>query len=309
MTRDKPEAFSELRRAFSGLRREETISGYLFLLPNFLIFTAFTIFPILFAFYITFTDWDLGHPPRFSGLENYTYMVEDHLFWKAVGNSFYYTFGAVPIGIFIALCLAMLMNRQIPGRIVFRTIYFLPQVTLVVASALIWKWIYHPDLGLINYMLRQIGIQGPQWLYSTTWSMPAVIIVCNWMGIAPSALILLAGLQGIPEELLEAAEIDGANSLQRIWNVTLPMLSPALFFVMVISLIGAMQTFAQFYIMTGGGPAFATTPLVLYIYRIAFSWYRMGYASTVAMMLFLIILAFTLLQWKVARTWVYGFET
>jgi multiple sugar transport system permease protein len=308
MQTNKPGFFGELRRAFSGIRREETIAGYLFLLPNLLGFLAFTLFPILFALYITFNDWDLSGLPGFIGFGNYTQLVSDDLFWKSLGNSFYYTFVAVPTGIFAAFCLALLMNRQIRGVLIFRTIYFLPKVTLVVASALVWNWIYHPDFGLINYLLHQVGITGPRWLHSTTWAMPAVIIMSNWMGIAPATLILLAGLQGIPQELYEAGEIDGAGAWQRLRHITLPMITPALFFVVVISLIEAMQTFSQFYIMTEGGPAYATTPLVLYAYQNAFQWYKMGYASTMAAVLFLIILVITLIQWKVAKVWVYGFE-
>lgn len=304
----KPGAFAELRRAFTGLSREETIAGYLFILPNVLIFLAFTLFPIGFAFVLTGTDWDLSGAKNFVGLANFATMVRDPLFWKALFNSFYYTFVAVPTGIFVAFCLALLMNRRIWGRIAFRTIYFLPHVTLAVASALVWNWIYQPDLGLLNYALSLIGIQGPRWLYSTTWAMPSVIIMSNWMGIAPAILIFLAGLQGIPIELIEAAEIDGANGGQKMRYVMLPLLTPAIFFVVVTSLIGAMQSFSQFYIMTQGGPAYATTPLVLYIFRNAFEWYKMGYAATVASALFAVILLITLIQWRVAKNWVYGFQ-
>ncbi len=300
--------FSELRSAFTGLRRSETIAGYIFILPNFLLFMAFTLFPIAFAFYLTFTDWDLSGATRYVGFANFAAMLDDPLFWKTTGNTFYYTFVAVPTGVFVAFWLAVMMNRQIWGRITYRTLYFLPHVTLAAASALVWNWIYHPDLGLLNYLLGRIGIDGPPWLHSTTWAMPSVIIMSNWMGIAPAILILLAGLQGIPTELLEAAEIDGAGAWQKMRSVTLPLLTPALFFVVVTSLIGAMQTFTQFYIMTQGGPAYATTPLVLYIFRNAFEFYKMGYAAAIAIALFSIILVITIIQWRVAKTWVYGFE-
>ena len=210
--------------------------------------------------------------------------------------------------LFVAFWLAVMMNRQIWRRLTYRTLFFLPHVTLAAASALVWNWIYHPDLGLLNYLLGQVGIQGPQWLHSTTWAMPSVIVMSNWMGIAPAILILLAGLQGIPTELIEAAEIDGATAWQKMRSITLPLLTPALFFVVVTSLIGAFQAFTQFYIMTQGGPAYATTPMVLYIFRNAFEFYKMGYAATIAIALFSIILVITVIQWRVARTWVYGFE-
>ena len=234
---------SELRRAFTGLRRGETIAGYLFLLPNFLGFIVFMLFPILFAFYIMLTDWSLAKPPQFVGLDNFNTMVNDRLFWKSLGNSFYYTFVAVPTGIFIAFWLALALNRKMRGIIFFRTIYFLPQITLTVAAATIWRWIYQPELGLINYILGLIGIDGPNWIHDTRWAMPAVIIMSNWQGIGFAMLILLAGLQGIPEEYYEAAAIDGASEMQRMRFVTLPMLSPAIFFVVVTSLINAFQSF------------------------------------------------------------------
>lgn len=304
----KQRSVSEFRSAFTGLRRSETIAGYMFILPNFLLFMTFTLFPIGFAVFLTFTDWDLSGASQYVGFANFRTMFGDNLFWKTTGNSFYYTFVAVPTGVFAAFWLATMMNRPILGRITYRTLYFLPHVTLAAASALVWNWIYHPDLGLLNYLLAQVGIQGPRWLHSTTWAMPAVIVMSNWMGIAPAILIFLAGLQGIPTELLEAAGIDGAGAWQKLKSVTLPLMTPAIFFVVVTSLIGAMQAFTQFYIMTQGGPAYATTPLVLYIFRNAFQFYKMGYAATIATALFSIILVITVIQWRVAKSWVYGFE-
>jgi len=300
--------FGGLRRAFTGLQREETITGYLFILPNFVGFCAFTLFPIVFAFAMTFTDWDLSKSRSFIGLGNYAHLVGDRLFWKTLGNSMYYTFVAVPTGVFVAFWLALLMNRKMKGVILFRTLYFLPQITLVVATALVWNWIYHPELGLLNYVLRRIGLPGQNWLHSTTWAMPAVIVMSNWQGIAPAILILLAGLQGIPQEFYEAAEIDGASALGKLFYVTIPLLSPTIFFVVVTSLIGALQAFSQFFIMTQGGPAYATTPLVLYIFQNAFEFFNMGYGATLATVLFVVILIITIIQWKVANTWVYGFE-
>jgi multiple sugar transport system permease protein len=304
----KSSPWADFKRAFTGLRREETISGYLFILPNLLGFLTFTVFPIFFTFYLSLSQWDLSKKPQFVGLSNFTSLGSDELFWKTLGNSFYYTFGAVPIGIFLAFVLALLLNQKIKGVIAFRTIYFLPQVTLVVASAIVWGWIYQPDFGLINYILSLVGIHGPKWIYSSVWAMPSVIIYCNWMGIAPSALILLAGLQGIPEEMYEAAEIDGASEWGRLRFITLPLITPSLFFVVVTSLIGAMQTFSQFYILTKGGPNFATTPLVMYIFNMGFSWFKFGNASAIAIVLFAILLIITLIQWRVASRWVYGFS-
>ena len=298
---------AEFLSAFTGLRRDETIAGYAFLLPNLVGFVVFMLFPILFAFYIMLTDWSLTKTPQFIGLQNFDTMVNDRLFWKTLGNSFYYTFVAVPTGIFIAFWLALALNRKMRGIIFFRTIYFLPQITLTVAAATIWRWIYQPELGLINYMLGLIGIDGPNWIHDTRWAMPAVIIMSNWQGIGFAMLILLAGLQGIPEEYYEAASIDGASGRQRMRYVTLPMLSPAIFFVVVTSLINAFQSFDQFFILTQGGPAHSTTPLTLYIFQNAFSFFKMGYGAALAAVLFVIILIITLVQWQLARRWVFGF--
>jgi multiple sugar transport system permease protein len=299
---------SELRRAFSGLQREESTAGYLFILPNLLGFLAFSLLPIAFAAYITMTDWNLSKPPIFVGGQNFVTLVKDDLFWKTLWNTAYYTFVAVPTGVFIAFWLAVLMNRKMRGVIVLRTIYFLPQITLTVAAAVVWSWLYHPELGLFNYLLDKIGIEGPRWLQSTTWAMPAIIIMGNWHGIGFAMLILLAGLQGIPEEYYEAAEIDGGNAWQRLRFITVPLLTPTIFFVVVTSLIGAFQGFDQFYVMTNGGPAKATTTLVLYIFQNGFTFFKMGYGSALAFVLFVCILLITLVQWWLANRWVYGFQ-
>jgi multiple sugar transport system permease protein len=298
----------EFRRAFTGLQREETLAGYLFLLPNFLGFLFFSLFPIAFAFYITLTNWSLSKPPEFVGLANFVTLWNDELFWKTLGNSAYYTFVAVPTGVFIAFWLAILMNRKMRGVLFLRTIYFLPQITLTVAAAVVWTWIYHPELGLFNYLLGLIGIEGPNWLTSTKWAMPAVIIMGNWQGIGFAMLVLLAGLQGIPQEYYDAAEIDGANARQVLRYVTVPLLTPTIFFVVVTSLIGAFQGFDIFYIMANGGPAKATTTLVLYVYQNGFTFFKMGYGAALAAVLFLLILTITLIQWRLAKSWVFGFD-
>ncbi len=291
----------------SGLRRQEEVAGFLFILPNFIGFLVFLVFPILSAVYLTFTDWDLGAAPVFNGLENFRAMINDDIFRKAFGNTFYYTFVAVPTGVFLAFCLALGVNRPMRGVFAFRLIYFLPHVTLTVAAAIVWAWIYHPEFGLINYLLGLMNIQGPNWLFNSKSAMPALIIMSNWKGIGYAMLIFLAGLQGIPQELYEAAIMDGANGWYRLLKITIPMLSPTTFFVLTTSFIGAFQGFDQFYIMTQGGPSFATTTLVLHIFNNGFSYFKMGYASAMAFVLFLCILLITLVQWTSARTWVHGF--
>lgn len=307
-----PTTASAKRRdsAFHGLRRAETIAGYLFVLANLLGFLLFNALPIVAAFALSATAWDLSTTtgPQWVGLQNFGQIWQDDLALKTLRNTFYYSFAAVPSGVFVAFCLALLLNRKIPGRLFFRFVYFVPYITLSVAIAIVWKWLYHPDLGLFNYLLAFVGIKGPNWLFSTTWAMPAVIILSNWRGIGYAMLIFLAGLQGIPEEYYEAATIDGATSGQKLRHITLPLLSPTTFFVLVTSFIGAFQGFDQFYLLTNGGPAFSTTTLVLYIYNNGFGYFKMGYAAALAVALFVIILIITLIQWRVSKNWVYGAE-
>lgn len=296
------------RRGMSGRQRRNLIAGYAFLVPNLLGVLAFSLFPIITTLYLTFTEWDLSSRPQFTGLRNFVLMARDDLFWKTLGNTFYYTFAAVPIAIFLAFWLALLLDRRMRGVLSFRVIYFLPHVTLTVAASIIWAWIFQPEYGLINFMLGRIGLQGPYWLTDSRWAMISLIIMSNWKGIGYAMLIFLAGLQGIPGELLDAATVDGANPWRKLWHVKVPLLTPTIFFVLTTSFIGAFQAFDQFMIMTRGGPAFATTPLVLYIYQNGFAHFKMGYATSMATVLFMCILAITLFQWKVARRWVYGFD-
>ena len=300
-----PETGSE---TLSGLRRKEAQAGYLFILPNFIGFMVFAVFPILAAIYLTFTDWDLAGTPSFTGLGNFTKMAQDDLFWKSLGNTFYYSFVAVPTGVFAAFWLAILINRKMRGVLVFRVIYFLPHVTLTVAAAIVWSWLYHPEFGLFNYLLGLVGIEGPNWLFNRNWAMPAIIIMSNWQGIGYAMLIFLAGLQGVPQELYEAAIVDGATGWQRLRHITVPMLSPTTFFVLTTSFIAAFQGFDQFFVMTNGGPAFATTTLVLHVFNNGFQYFKMGYASSMATVLFLCILVITLIQWRAAKRWVHEFD-
>ena len=293
-------------RRWSGLTRKRAINGYLFLLPNFLGFLAFSVFPIGVAIYLTFTDWDLASTPRFTGLGNFVRMIDDWLFHRAMVNTFYYTFVAVGSGIVIAFFLALLINRKMRGVLIFRVVYFLPQVTLTVAAAIVWLWIYHPEFGLVNYLLGLLGIKGPFWLTNSKWAMPAIIIMSNWKGVGYAMLVFLAGLQGIPEELYEAAIVDGASGLRQLWHITIPMVSPTTFFVLTTSLIGAFQAFDQFYVMTKGGPSFSTTTLVLHIFNNGFQYFKMGYSTSMAAVLSICILVITLIQWKAAGWWVHS---
>lgn len=296
------------RRGMTGRRRRNLIAGYAFLIPNLVGVLVFSLFPIVTTLYLTFTEWDLSSAPRFTGLRNFVAMAQDDLFWKTIGNTFYYTFVAVPVAVFLAFWLALLLDRKMKGVLSFRVIYFLPHVTLTVAASIIWAWIFQPEYGLINYALSYVNIDGPYWLTDSRWAMISIIIMSNWKGIGYAMLIFLAGLQGIPPELLDAATVDGATPWRKLRHVKIPLLTPTIFFVLTTSFIGAFQAFDQFMIMTQGGPAFATTPLVLYIYQKGFNQFHMGYATSMATILFLCILAFTLFQWRIANRWVYGFD-
>ncbi|MCY4520284.1 MAG: sugar ABC transporter permease [Caldilineaceae bacterium] len=291
----------------SGLARREAIEGYLFLLPNIIAFFVFLAGPMLAAVYFAFTNYDLTWPPRFTFLENFQVMFNNDLFWQVFGQTFYWAFGMVPATIVLALGLAMMINREMRGVLTYRLVYFIPHVTLSVAASIVWLWVYHPDVGFLNLLLSYVGIDGPQWLLNRRTAMPSLILMGWWKSIGFAMLIFLAGLQGIPAELYEAAVMDGANPRQRFWAITVPMLSPAIFFVMVTSIIGAFQGFDVFYLMTRGGPANATTTMVLHIYNNGFLYLKMGFASAMAMVLFATIMLFTLGQWLYARNWVHGF--
>jgi len=291
--------------------RKEAISAYLFLIPFIIWMVCLMGGPILAAFGLSFLSWDILTPPKFVGLANYKQMfMEDPRFWKALGNTAYYTFLAVPLGMVLSIVVALLMNQKIKGISVFRTIYYVPSVVgSGVAIAVLWKWIFNADSGLLNYaisLLSGIPIADcPKWLASEAWSKPALIIMSFW-GVGGGMIIYLAGLQGIPQTLYEAAEIDGASRWQQFWTVTLPGLSPVIFFQLIIGIVGSFQIFTQVYTMTDGlgGPADSTLMVVLYIYQKAFKYYQMGYASAMAWVLFLVIMAASYLQFKFSK-WVY----
>lgn len=276
----------------------------LFLAPSFIGFAVFTLLPVVASLALSFVDWNLIRSPRYVGLANYREALNDPIFWKVMRNTAYYTAGSVPLGIGLSLGLAVLLNRKLRGVEFLRTLYFLPVVSSTVAVSLVWKWLYEPNFGLINYALSLVGISPIGWLTTTTWAMPAVIILSVWKGLGHSMVIFLAGLQSIPRQLYEAAEIDGASRWRQFWDITRPLLSPTTFFVLVISIIGSMQVFSQVFVMTNGGPANSTSTIVYYIYQKGFNEFRMGYASTLSWLLFAVIFAFTLVQLRLQRNWV-----
>lgn len=284
-------------------RRQEILLAYLFLTPTIIGLLLFSLGPVIAGFVISFTNWNLLLPPQWVGLENYKTLVNLDLPHKVLWNTFYYTIINVPLNMAIALAVAVLLNQKLRFVSFYRAAYFLPVVSSTVAASLIWVWLLSPNFGPINYFLQSFGIKGPPWLGSTTWAMPAVIIMSVWKGFGTNMLIFLAGLQGIPAELEEAAMMDGANRWQRFWRVTWPLLTPTTFFVLVISCIVSFQVFEQVYVMTNGGPAYATTVLGLFIYLNAFRYNNMGYAAAAAYILFAIIMVITLVQFRLQERW------
>ncbi|MGH3146183.1 MAG: carbohydrate ABC transporter permease [Rubrobacter sp.] len=286
-------------------REHEGLAAGLFLLPNLIGFLIFTAIPVAAAFVLAFYDYDLLLGASWAGLENFREMfTNDPVFRAAFVNTVYFTAVSVPLSVVLGLATALLVNQALRGIVVFRSIFLLPYVTVTVALSLVWKWIYLPDIGLINSALGVVGIEGPSWLTSETWAMPALILMSVWKGFGYNMVIFLAGLQGIPEHLYDAAKVDGATAWRRFLNVTLPLLSPTTFFVVVISVISSFQVFDQALIMTNGGPGTSTTTLVLYIYQKGFQSFEMGYAAAVALVLFAAIFVFTVIQFLLQRRWV-----
>jgi multiple sugar transport system permease protein len=288
-----------------SMAKEEALEGYLLVMPIILGLLIFTLGPILASLYLSFNSWDLFGPPQWNGLGNYSRLLSDDLFIKALRNTLFYTVFAVPIGTGLALSVALVLNRGFKGTTFFRTVYFLPSVCSEVAIAVVWVWLYMPEIGLFDIGLRALGIHSPHWLSSSKWAMPSVIIMAIWGGLGYNMVIFLAGLQSIAQEYYEAAMIDGANRWQSFWSVTMPLLSPITFFVIIMYVIGALQVFASVYIMTSGGPNNATLTIAYYLFRNGFEWFKMGYASALAYVLFFMILMLTGLQWLFQRRWVY----
>jgi len=282
-------------------------AAWYFLTPALVLIGLFFFLPVGASLLLSVTDFDiyaLGNSSlaRFVGLRNYSNLVHNPTFWTAIKNTFYFALVGGPLTVAVSLGAALLVNaRAIRLRGLFRTIYFTPFVTTLVAIAVVWRYLYHPRYGLLNYLLGHIGIGPIDWLGDPHWAMPAIIVMAIWKNFGYNMLIFIAGLQSIPEELYEAARIDGAGPLRRFRHVTIPQLAPTFLFVGVVTMIGYFQLFAEPYVMTGGGPLRATTSLVLFMYEEGFRWWRMGVAAAIAFVLFGIILLWTLLQMRVQR--------
>ncbi|MFN8490181.1 MAG: sugar ABC transporter permease [Caldilineaceae bacterium] len=277
-------------------------TAYLFMLPSLLILTVFVVLPIVQAAWMGLHDWQLVNDTQpFVGLENYQKLLGDERFWNALRNTLVYTVGVVPGQVLLALLFALILNEKLRGRTIFRAIFFLPVLISFAVEAIIWRFLLDPDIGFIAYYASLLHLPPIEWLRSTTWALPAVILVSIWRWFGFNLVILLAGLQGIPDIYYEAAKVDGANERERFWSVTLPLLRPALLFAVVNAVIAALQAFDQVYVLTRGGPLFSTETMVAYIFHQGLEIYDMGYASAAAMILFCLIFVFTLAQLRVLR--------
>jgi multiple sugar transport system permease protein len=308
-----------VRRRMSKTAWREALHGYLFILPWILGFFFFTLGPMVVGMYLSFTEYTILAPPIWVGIWNYRHMLQDSLVGQSIYNTAYYVMLAVPATMIIGLLLAILLNQKVRGMPFFRTAFYIPSIVPAVASVALWVWIFNGRWGLLNQFLRSIGLNGPGWLTDPLWTKPSLVIWTIW-GVGGTMVIYLAGLQGIPEVFYEAAAIDGAGRLRRFWNITIPMLSPTIFFNLILSIIGSFQVFTAVLILGGqqtlsyqtpaGGPLNSLLVYVLYVYQNAFYFFKMGYGAALAWILFVIVLVLTLIQFKLAGRWVYyEFET
>ncbi|MFW5686705.1 MAG: carbohydrate ABC transporter permease [Halanaerobium sp.] len=285
------------------LERKQAAAGYLFILPNLIGFLIFVFIPLIASLFLSFFSWDLVNTPVFIGFDNFIKMFNEPLFRKTLINTIYYTVGVVPLTVIFGMLLAVLVNSVEKGFL-YKFSFFMPYLIPMVGAALIWQSIYMPNFGILTYLLDLIGVASPQWLSDPSWAMPAIIIMSVWKNIGFTFIVLLAGLQGIPKRYYEAARIDGATSIQQFFNITVPLLTPTIFFTVVISMIDSFKVFDQAFILTQGGPANSTKTLVYYIYSQGFEYFRMGYASAVGWFLLIIIFTLTIIQFIYQRKWV-----
>lgn len=287
-------------------RWRRNVEGWLFIAPVILGILVFQFAPLLVSIYASLTDWDGISPSRFVGLNNFkTLFTGDPLFITTLKNTAYFTIGTVPVSIAVGFGLALLCNQPIRGVAIFRTAYFAPFVTNIVAIGFVWFYFFQPTDGVLNGILGVGGIHGPAWLSSSTWVMPALISVSVWQGVGYPMIILLAGLQGIPIELQEAATVDGAGRFRRMWSITMPLLTPQFFFLSITQFISSFQVFGLIYVLTKGGPGHDSTVYIYYLYQNAFAYGKMGYASAMAWLVFVLIALVTFVQWKLQKRWVF----
>jgi len=299
---------TKLLRYNSMAETRECLWGMFFATPWLLGLLIFTIGPILASMYLSFTRYDVISKPQFLGVDNFVRaFTGDELFWPSMARTFRYALSVVPLSIIGSLVLAMLLNQGYRGTNIFRTLYYLPHLTPAVAMGYLWRWLLQPSVGPVNYLLKSIGIQNPPgWLADPKWALSSLVMIALWGSMGGNnMLIFLAGLQGVPQELYDAADVDGANRWDRFWAVTLPMISPALFFNLVMGIIGSLRAFAMAFVSTQGGPSRATWLYALHLYTIGFQYFEMGYASALAWIFAVVIILITMIQFRLSSRWVY----
>jgi multiple sugar transport system permease protein len=288
-----------------SIGQREALWGYLFVAPWIVGFLLFSAFPILAVLYLGFTEYSVFEAPRWVGLRNYAKIFgDDRLFWTTLYNTTYYVALAVPGQMLLGFAAALLLNRKIKGLVFWRSAFYLPVLVPYIVSSILFVWLLEPQAGVLKYALDRVGLASPQWLQSEVWAKPAIVLLSLWH-MGSYMLIFLAGLQGVPEQLYEAAELDGAGPWRKLWNVTIPMLTPTILFNLVVGIINSFQVFTFAYVMTKGGPLNSTLFYVYYIYRRAFEFFEMGYASALATILFAVVLVLTLLIFGWSKRWVY----
>ncbi|MEK0316623.1 carbohydrate ABC transporter permease [Cohnella sp. 56] len=293
-----------MARTRSKQGRSDQWWGYLFITPQILGLLAFTLFPVVTSLYLCFVHWDFTSPAQAAGLDNFETIFHEELFYKGIVNTFLIAIGVVPMTVLLSLALALLTNGKMRGLAIYKAALFLPMVTSSAAVILVWYWIYAPDIGLLNYFLGKLGVKGPDWLTEPFWARAAIVLMLTWQGMGYYYIIFLAGLKGIPRDYYEAAEIDGANPLQRFLRITVPLLSPTTFFIVVTMLISCFNAFQEPFILTKGGPNFSTYNIVMYVYDLAFRYFRMGEAAVVSVVMVAIIGLITFIQFRLSRRWV-----
>ncbi|MBM3266986.1 MAG: sugar ABC transporter permease [Candidatus Sericytochromatia bacterium] len=288
--------------------RHEANWAWLFIMPALAVIGVFSLLPTVGSFAISFTSWDLLGTPRWVGMDNYQALLQDPLFYKVVGNTLWFVVLYVVLDMVIALALAVALNQKIRGLAIFRTAYFLPVVTSMVAVSIVWEWIYDPGFGILNVVIGWFGAEKVHWLSDPRFALPCLVVMSVWKSLGYTMILFLAGLQAIPPEYTEAAAVDGASGVTRFFRITMPLLGPTLLLVGIMATIRAFQTFDSVYLMTQGGPRRATTVVVYWLFQNAFTYFKLGKASALAYMLFAVLLALTLMQWSLRKRWVHQEE-
>ncbi|MBN1402137.1 MAG: sugar ABC transporter permease [Anaerolineae bacterium] len=299
---------SARKRKLTARQRREELEGYAYLAPWLIGFFAFTAMPIVVSILMSFTRYSVLRPPQWLGLRNFQRALggEDQLMWPSIGRSFYYAVLSVPTRLAGSLLVAMLLNQSLRLTAFWRTLFFLPSLTPSVATAYVWRWILNPEIGVVRMVFDVVGVTMPRWLGSMEWALPSLAMIGLWATVGGSSMIIfLAGLQDVPLELIEAADIDGAGRWRKFWNVTIPMLSPVIFFNLIMGIIRALQVFDLAFVATAGGPGYATRFISLHIYETAFVSFDMGYAAALSWILVVLIVSMTIIQFRLSSTWVF----